>query len=73
MNLLNKKISIIGLGYVGLPLAVAFAKKFQVVGGDGIQTILGKKFRDVKQKTIGHAGYPICAGIGFWIVFKWMK
>ena len=29
MNLLNKKISIIGLGYVGLPLAVAFAKKFQ--------------------------------------------
>ena len=34
MNLLNKKISIVGLGYVGLPLAVAFAKKFQVVGYD---------------------------------------
>ena len=32
MNLLNKKISIIGLGYVGLPLAVAFAKKFNVDG-----------------------------------------
>jgi len=28
------KIGIIGLGYVGLPLAVAFAKKFQVVGFD---------------------------------------
>ena len=28
------KISIIGLGYVGLPLAVLFAKKFKVVGYD---------------------------------------
>lgn len=28
----NKKICIIGLGYVGLPLAVAFAKKYNVVG-----------------------------------------
>ena len=30
----NKKIAIIGLGYVGLPLAVEFAKKFHVVGFD---------------------------------------
>ncbi len=30
----NKRIAIIGLGYVGLPLAVEFAKKFQVVGFD---------------------------------------
>ena len=30
----NKKICLIGLGYVGLPLAVAFAEKFQVVGFD---------------------------------------
>lgn len=30
----NKKISIIGLGYVGLPLAVEFAKKYAVVGFD---------------------------------------
>ncbi len=29
-----KKISIIGLGYVGLPLAVAFAKKYKVIGFD---------------------------------------
>ena len=28
------KIGIIGLGYVGLPLAVAFAKKFKVIGFD---------------------------------------
>ena len=30
----NTKICLIGLGYVGLPLAVAFAEKFQVVGFD---------------------------------------
>jgi len=29
-----KTISIIGLGYVGLPLAVAFAKKYKVIGFD---------------------------------------
>lgn len=29
-----KKISIIGLGYVGLPLAVAFGKKYRTVGYD---------------------------------------
>jgi len=30
----NQKIAIIGLGYVGLPLAVEFAKHFEVVGFD---------------------------------------
>jgi UDP-N-acetyl-D-glucosamine/UDP-N-acetyl-D-galactosamine dehydrogenase len=30
----NRKIGIIGLGYVGLPLALAFAKKYSVVGYD---------------------------------------
>ena len=30
----NQNICLIGLGYVGLPLAVAFAEKFQVVGFD---------------------------------------
>ena len=34
----NKKICIVGLGYVGLPLAVAFAEKFKVVGFDISQT-----------------------------------
>jgi UDP-N-acetyl-D-galactosamine dehydrogenase len=28
------KIAIIGLGYVGLPLAIEFGKKYQVVGFD---------------------------------------
>jgi UDP-N-acetyl-D-glucosamine/UDP-N-acetyl-D-galactosamine dehydrogenase len=30
----NSKICLVGLGYVGLPLAVAFAEKFQVIGFD---------------------------------------
>ena len=34
MNLTGKTISIIGLGYVGLPLAVAFAEKYKVIGFD---------------------------------------
>ena len=29
-----KKITVIGLGYVGLPLAVEFAKKYPTVGFD---------------------------------------
>lgn len=34
MQIENSKIAIIGLGYVGLPLAAAFAKKYPVVGFD---------------------------------------
>jgi UDP-N-acetyl-D-galactosamine dehydrogenase len=34
MNLSEKKIAIIGLGYVGLPLAIEFGKKFNVLGFD---------------------------------------
>lgn len=34
MDLSNKKIAIIGLGYVGLPLAIEFAKKYKVLGFD---------------------------------------
>jgi UDP-N-acetyl-D-glucosamine/UDP-N-acetyl-D-galactosamine dehydrogenase len=30
----DKKICLVGLGYVGLPLAVAFAEKFKVIGFD---------------------------------------
>jgi UDP-N-acetyl-D-galactosamine dehydrogenase len=31
---MDEKIAVIGLGYVGLPLAVALAKKYQVIGFD---------------------------------------
>jgi UDP-N-acetyl-D-galactosamine dehydrogenase len=34
MNLNNSKIAIIGLGYVGLPLAVEFGKQFDTLGFD---------------------------------------
>ena len=34
MNLENVSIAVIGLGYVGLPLAVEFSKKFPVIGFD---------------------------------------
>lgn len=34
VNLLNAKLGIIGLGYVGLPLAVEFGKKYCTVGYD---------------------------------------
>jgi UDP-N-acetyl-D-galactosamine dehydrogenase len=42
------KIAIIGLGYVGLPLAVAFAEKYKVVGFDINLSRVGelKKFND---------------------------
>lgn len=30
----NKKLSVVGLGYVGMPIAVAFAKKVNVIGFD---------------------------------------
>ena len=30
----KKKLAVIGLGYVGLPIALEFAKKFSVVGFD---------------------------------------
>ena len=31
------KIAVIGLGYVGLPLAIEFAKKYNVVGFDIVE------------------------------------
>jgi UDP-N-acetyl-D-galactosamine dehydrogenase len=48
MHLREYKIAIIGLGYVGLPLAVAFAEKYKVVGFDINLNRVGelKKFND---------------------------
>lgn len=34
MNLENRKIAVIGLGYVGLPLAIEYGKKYRVIGFD---------------------------------------
>ncbi|RPG75826.1 MAG: nucleotide sugar dehydrogenase [Euryarchaeota archaeon TMED85] len=51
MSLRNKKISIIGLGYVGLPLAVAFAEKFHVVGYDTDESRV-QELKDGNDKTL---------------------
>lgn len=41
----NIKITIIGLGYVGLPLAVEFAKKYKVVGFDTDKTRIAALYK----------------------------
>lgn len=48
MNLSETKIAIIGLGYVGLPLAVEFGKKFPTLGFDINQARIAelKEFKD---------------------------
>ncbi len=48
MNLSNKKIAVIGLGYVGLPLAIEFAKKYKVIAYDVNKKRISelKKFED---------------------------
>ena len=33
-KIMNYKIAVIGLGYVGLPLAHAFSEKYEVIGFD---------------------------------------
>lgn len=43
---MERKIAIIGLGYVGLPLALAFARKFETVIGFDIST---KKIDEIKR------------------------
>jgi len=34
MDLSNRKIAVVGLGYVGLPLAIEYGKKYRVIGFD---------------------------------------
>ena len=43
------KISIVGLGYVGLPLAIEFGKKYQTIGFDTSNTKISsyKRFIDI--------------------------
>ena len=52
-NIKKDKIAIIGLGYVGLPLAVEFAKYYKVVGYD-----IDKKL--MNQKLYLHIEHPSC-------------
>ena len=63
MNITKKKIAIIGLGYVGLPLAVEFGKQFDVLGFDinkirvdelckGIDRTLESSINELKSSTL---------------------
>ncbi len=51
INTENNKITVVGLGYVGLPLAVEFAKKYLVVGFD-INSQRIKELNDGYDKTL---------------------
>jgi UDP-N-acetyl-D-galactosamine dehydrogenase len=46
----TENVAVIGLGYVGMPLAVAFAKKVKVIGFD------------LNEKKIKLTGYPLDSG-----------
>ena len=50
-DLSNNKIAIVGLGYVGLPLAVEFGKKFSTLGFDINQTRINELI-DGNDKTL---------------------
>ena len=48
----NIKICVIGLGYVGLPLALEFGKKFQTIGFDINKKRVNqlKNFKDINNE-----------------------
>jgi UDP-N-acetyl-D-galactosamine dehydrogenase len=50
-ELFDLKIAVIGLGYVGLPLAVEFSKKFSVIGYD-INDSRVKELKNLCDKTL---------------------
>ena len=51
MNILEKKIAIIGLGYVGLPLAIEFGKKYNVLGFDINQSRVEELSKGIDRTT----------------------
>ena len=50
---MREKIGVVGLGYVGLPLSLAFNKRFDVVGYDISQKRINelKKYIDVTKEV----------------------
>ena len=55
MNIRNSKIGVLGLGYVGLPLAIEFARKFKVIGYD----INEQRISDLENLRAGNVEYDI--------------
>lgn len=65
----NRKIAVIGLGYVGLPLAIEFGKKYKVLGFDikqeridelaqGEDSTKEANIEDLRQVTLSGTGGP---------------
>jgi len=50
-KLIEARIAIIGLGYVGLPLAIAFGRKFPTTGFD-IDARRVAELRDLRDRTL---------------------
>ena len=48
-------IMVLGLGYVGLPLALEFGRKFQTIGFDINKRIAGKENKP-KFNSVNHGG-----------------
>lgn len=63
MNIKNEKIAVIGLGYVGLPLAVEFGKYRDVVGFD-INTVRICELREGKDETLEVSAAELAAATG---------
>ncbi len=66
MNLTGQKLAIIGLGYVGLPLAVEFGKQMNVVGFD-INKARIDELRQGKDSTleVPHDELALATGLSF--------
>ena len=55
------KIAIVGLGYVGLPLAVEFGKKFETIGFD-IDRNRVSELKEASDRTLEYRKDEICNG-----------
>ena len=74
------RIVVVGLGYVGLPLAVALARKFEVIGFDIDPNRIGElrenydRTREIDEEALAGSTLQLthsphdCAGAGVYIV-----
>ena len=71
-NVTESKIAVIGLGYVGLPLAVAFAKKYAVIGFDINQSRIDALHKgidhtlEIDEEELTSVNVPEPGSIGFY-------
>ena len=50
---MERKIAVVGLGYVGLPLALALSNHFEVIGFDINEDYCKIAKQRIKQETVG--------------------